>query len=704
MPLSRHHRAVLRSPGFWAILLGWTLLAAVSLWWQERQYRQEVLELARSQADGFYWKIYAYRHWNAKQGGVYVPLSDDIQPNPYLERIPERDVVTPSGRTLTLVNPAYMLRTILDGGDYLFGQKGHLTSLKPINPANRPDLWEESALQAFAGGSREVSGLARLADGEYFRLMRPLAVEAECLRCHAQQGYKVGDIRGGLSASVPMAPLWQVGAGRRQLVLAAHLAIWLVGFVVLYWSALRYLRHVSRGELLQQTLEQNSQFDRITNLPKLPLLVDRLRIAIEQAHRHGEHLAVVCIDLDHFKRVNNSYGHALGDDLIRQVALRLRSAVREGDTLARFGGDSFVLLLTGLAREEDVGGHLSGLLETLAEPFTLVGDSIFITASFGASLYPADGVSAELLLQHADTALHEAKQKGRNTYHLYTAEMQNLAVGRIRLENEIRSGLQREEFELYYQPQIDVASGLMVGVEALVRWRHPDLGLLLPSRFIPLAEETGLIVPLGEWVIRQACRQIVEWDRKDYPPIKVAVNLAPQQLRQPDFIARLTAILAETGAPAQRLSLEITESAAMHEPQTVIETLLKLKELGFFLAIDDFGSGYSSLNYLKLFPIDLLKIDRSFVTDLPDDANSVSIVEAIIAMAASLNLRVLAEGAENELQRAFLARMACHEIQGYCFSPPLPAALLEPNFLAPCQAPPPAPPYGTPCPGGAPCS
>lgn len=663
-------------------LLLWSGVLLASASWNFRQAREALLATAHGEADHYYRKLYDYRHWNARQGGIYVPVSATITPNPYLAGIPERDVRTPSGRLLTLVNPAYMLRKILEVNGPHFGPRGHLTSLRPINPENRPDPWERRALLAFEGGTAEVSGVERLGDGDYYRLMRPLPVETECLKCHAVQGYRLGDIRGGLSASVPLAPLRQRAQGELLTILFAHLPLWGVGAGGIALVGRRFQRQNSRHEKLEETVRRLSQFDKLTGLPNLVLFNDRLRIALAQAHRRQEALAVLCLDLDRFKRINNTLGHAAGDRLLQLVAERLHLALREGDSAARLGGDSFTVLLPGLSGSDEAVRFIDRLQQSLAQPYLVGGEPIYLTTSFGVAVYPADGDDAGVLLKHADNALHRAKEQRRGSWQFYTPEMKGLAMERMALESSLRRALEQEEFVLHYQPQIDAASGRLIGAEALLRWAPPGGGLLAPGAFLAVAEESGLIVPIDLWVLRNVCRQLAAWRAAGLQPPRVSVNLSARQFREPDLVATVAAILSENRVPAELLGLEITESAVMDDVARAATALAELKALGVHLSIDDFGTGYSSLNYLRLFPLDTLKIDRSFVVDLPHDPNSAGIVGAIIALARSLNLAVLAEGAENHAQLAFLRSHDCHDIQGYLFSAPLPAATLAENYLA----------------------
>ncbi len=424
--------------------------------------------------------------------------------------------------------------------------------------------------------------------------------------------------------------------------------------------------------------ERLTHYDPLTGLPNRLLFNARLDHAILRAERDGSLLMLLFIDLDRFKTVNDGLGHAAGDRVLREVGRRLNLSVRAEDTLARLGGDEFAIALEGQGSATQASSMADKLLAALTQPINLDGQEVFVGASIGISTYPADGKDAATLLKNADAAMHQSKEDGRNTARFYNAAMTRSARERLTLEANLRRAIEQQEFLVYYQPQMDVSSGAILGVEALVRWDHPASGLIAPDRFIPLAEDTGLIVPLGEWVLFTACSQARAWmDDANLPPLSVAVNLSPRQFRQPNLAAQVRATLDASGLPPQRLELEITESAVMEKPDQAIATLRALKELGVTLSIDDFGTGYSSLAYLKRFPIDKLKIDQSFMRDIPQDHSDMEIAATIIAMSRNLHLKVLAEGVETEEQLAFLQIHGCDAYQGYLCSRPIPAPELE---------------------------
>ena len=433
------------------------------------------------------------------------------------------------------------------------------------------------------------------------------------------------------------------------------------------------LRETQQRRTFELELERQANFDGLTGLPNRYLLDDRAAQCIVQAKRSGQRVAVLFLDLDNFKYINDSCGHAGGDALLRAVAARLQGAVRESDTVARLGGDEFVIVLSALAQLEDAGKVAQKVIAAFAEPFAAAGQEFHVTASVGVSVYPEDGGDSEQLLKHADAAMYRAKEQGGNGLQFYALEMEAQAEERVALQNALCRALERQEFELHYQPQVDLRSGQIRGVEALIRWRRPGIGLVAPDRFISLTEETGLIVPIGEWVLRTACAQAKAWHSAGHTDLQMAVNVSARQFRQQDIAGLVRCVLADTGLGAKYLELELTESVLMKDSEAAVQTLRQLKQLGVSLSLDDFGTGYSSLSYLKGFPIDYLKIDRSFVRELTTDADDAAICNAIIGLAHNLNIKVIAEGVETEAQMNFLRRQGCDEMQGYYFSRPLPA-------------------------------
>ncbi len=413
--------------------------------------------------------------------------------------------------------------------------------------------------------------------------------------------------------------------------------------------------------------------DQLTGLPNRSLAQDRLQLAIRTAERNETKLALLILDLDSFKTINDSLGHSAGDRLLIEVSRRLSNALRETDTISRLGGDEFLVLLPDLPETEHCIHVLDKLRQNLIEPFPIDEHELTVTLSVGIALYPDDGEDLETLQKKADTAMYRAKQSGRNTYRFFNKEMNDEAIERLAIHSDLLSALGRGEFELYYQPQVQIASGQLLGAEALLRWNHPDNGQMLPGRFIPPAEESGLIVPIGAWVLQEACRTAASWPAQNLPDIQVAVNLSALQFKQGDIEATVTQALESSGLDPQRLELELTESILIQDTEKVLTTIMRLKQLGVRLSVDDFGTGYSSLAYLKSFKVDKLKIDQSFIRDLAQDPDDAAIVRAIITMARSLGLTTIAEGVEDEVTLHHLRLYHCDEVQGYLVSRPLPA-------------------------------
>lgn len=460
-------------------------------------------------------------------------------------------------------------------------------------------------------------------------------------------------------------------------------------------------------KLAEQRIAHLANHDALTHLPNRDLLQDRIRQALTQVvrsgaqqnvawqhaqdgeqpqmRRSGSQGAVLFIDLDQFKAINDSMGHDIGDLLLKQVALRLVSTLRSQDTVARQGGDEFIVVLPSVANAQDAGTVAQKLQDALVLPYQIMGKELHISASIGIAVFPDDGEDADTLLKNSDTAMYHAKEAGRNNYQFFAPQMNQLSAQKQAMGADLRHALKRDELLLHYQPIVDVASGKLVGLEALLRWQHPIQGLISPLQFIPLAEETGLIVPIGKWVLKAACEQLKTWLDLGYEVPQLAINLSVKQFRQKTLIQTIARILEETAIAAHFVELEITESILMDNSDEMIETLLTLNDMGLKLSIDDFGTGYSSLGYLKRFPISTLKIDRSFVQDIVIDPSDASIVAGIISLAHSLRMKVIAEGVETSEQLAILAQQGCDQYQGYYFSKPLSASEIV-TKLQRCQS------------------
>ena len=440
------------------------------------------------------------------------------------------------------------------------------------------------------------------------------------------------------------------------------------------------IRDVSERKAVEKAIEYQAYHDALTGLANRRLFHEHLTLALALAQRRRRLVGVLFLDLDHFKVVNDSLGHSVGDALLKQVSSRLRSAVRDGDTVARVGGDEFTIVLQDLQHRDDAVIVAKKVLRTIGQPFEVPEHRLYVTTSIGITIFPDDGEDAETLLKNADNAMYRAKADGRNTFHMSTHELSRSIAERMTMESALHGAMERNEFEIFYQPQIDLGTMRVVGMEALLRWKHPSRGITPPAEFISLAEERGLIVVIGDWVLRKACEQARQFQIASRQPLRVAVNLSPRQFREQTLVPRVQQAILETGLDPKLLELEITEGVAMENVELTIEVLTQLRSIGIRIAIDDFGTGHSSLSYLKRFPIDALKIDRGFVEDLPDRFEDAAIVRSVIQLAQGLNLRVIAEGVERKEQLDFLREHGCAEVQGYFFGMPMRAADFEKLF------------------------
>ncbi len=443
-------------------------------------------------------------------------------------------------------------------------------------------------------------------------------------------------------------------------------------------------REVQERQRFEEELRRQALYDGLTGLPNRTLLMNRLEHAIELAHRKDQALTLLVIDIDRFKMINDSLGHELGDELLKVAAVRIAESVRSSDTFARLGSDEFALLLPEAMDDAVLLPLIERITQSIAQPVMLGGHEVTVTCSVGCSIYPQDGDDAVTLLRHADTAMDSAKELGRNSVRRYSPSLNPRIQERIETETHLRRALKRDEFLLHYQPLVDLGTGEIVGVEALIRWQHPDWGLVPPLSFIPVAEDSGLIGPIGEWVLRRACAQAAAWNRAGLPPLRMSVNLSAQQFLDPGLEQQVLNALAESGLPPQQLELELTESVSMKNPENTIRILDRFNALGIKLAIDDFGTGYSNLAYLRRFPVHRVKLDRSFVAELTHEESSHVICEAIVAMAHKLSLEIVAEGVDTIEQRDQLMAFDCDLMQGYWYSRPVPAAACETLLRARC--------------------
>jgi len=437
------------------------------------------------------------------------------------------------------------------------------------------------------------------------------------------------------------------------------------------------LKDVTEIKKKEEILYNMEYFDPLTGLPNRSLFADRLNMALAQSKRNNDMCALIILDLDNFKAINDTLGHSVGDMLLKQVAEKIKGYLREVDTVARIGGDEFIIIQPQIKDISDATRAADRILKKFQQPWILEGKEYYITASMGIGIYPNDGEDQQTIFKNADTALYRAKELGRNNYQLYTESMNQKVLQRLDIENSLRRAIEREEFVLFYQPQVDIKTGKIVGLEALLRWYHPDYGLVPPMEFIPIAEESGLIVAIGEWVLKTACIQNKKWLDMGMEPQLISVNLSARQFQQHNVVEVIDRIRCDSGLAPELLALEITESTAMKDLSFTIDVLSQLRKKGIRVSLDDFGTGYSSLNYLRQLPIDTLKIDKSFVRDITANSKEEAIAKTVISLAHKLNLTVVAEGVETWEQLLFLKKEGCDKVQGYLFSKPLPAEDIE---------------------------
>lgn len=797
------------------ILLLWTMMIGTSLFWNFQREHERVFQLAAVEAQANLKKDRAFRLWGVKMGGFYVKVGGETQPSPYMQHIPERDVMTPSGQMLTLYSPAIIMRLLMEAQEELFGIKARITGEKYLNPVNAPDEWERKGLKIVAKTLKGYSEVIELNGQQVLRFMQPMIMEKGCVKCHAWTGIQVGDLRGATDIAIPLAPFQALEHKTRLHLIASHSGLWLlgIGFISFFsyrkmiylkelhqqqrelqnevdkrseaeqqlhltstvfehtseaiiitdsnaliidcnqafsditgysldeikgknpnfsssgyhnkdffksmWNSIKqsgrwsgevwdmrkngevYPKWLSINEVLniegkvshyigvfndiskhketEQKLEQLAFKDTLTNLPNRQLFYDRLEFEIKRTKRKkNAKLALLFIDLDQFKKVNDTLGHHIGDELLKVVAQRLLKCVREKDTVARLGGDEFTVILDDITSSKVCTDIAKKIITEISTPIELQENEYFLGASIGISLYPEDSTEKEILIRNADAAMYHAKENGRGHYQFFSEAINLRNQKRRELEEDLRKAIKNEEFQLYYQPQIETIAEKIIGAEVLIRWNHPKKGLIYPMDFIPIAEENGMIIEIGAWVFKKACKHIQKGLTFGKQVIPIAVNLSAIQFSNEGLIDMIKSTIKQVKIPSDLIELEITESAIMENADKAIEILDELTKLGIRISIDDFGTGYSSLAYLKKFNVDKLKIDREFIKDLPYDKEDVVLTSTMIMLANKLELDVLAEGVETKEQIDFLAQQGCSIVQGYYYSKPLP----EDEFIA----------------------
>jgi len=661
------------------ITLFWSLLVLSSYLFVSSILRAQSIELAKNTARANYEKDLAFREWATSHGGIYVPVDENrTPPSPYLKHMFEQNIKTPSGRELTLMNPAYMLRQMMNEYAGLYGTKAKITSLNPINPDNAPDAWESAALDRFNNGIDEYSEIVKKEGVEVMRFIKPMRTTKGCRSCHTGQGYKVGEISGGISVSVPMNYFYTILEKSILTSYLFHLIIWIIGLLVIAYLFRQREKFLKEQLEYTNRLKELAHYDSLTSLPNRAMFFDYLEKSINMSKRDEKKFAVMFLDLDNFKIINDSHGHHVGDKLLKNVSERMNVLKREYDIFARIGGDEFLFLIFDESAS-NIAHFAQRLVNAFELPFKIDENVFHISGSVGISLYPKDGETSKELLQNADSAMYKAKDLGKNNYQFFTKELNENIKLQMKTSEELRKALKNDEFVLYYQPKIDSRTDEMVGMEALIRWNRPGIGLVMPSEFVWIAEESGFINDIGTWVLKEASRQTVDWKERGFSNITVSVNVSANQFKQRNFIE----IVEQSCLNAQKQScieIELTESLLMDHADEILEKLLKLQELNIKIAIDDFGTGYSSLSYLKRFPVQTIKIDKSFVDDITINQSDLAISQSIIALAKAMNMSVVAEGVETKEQIKILSEIGCNIVQGYYYSKPISAKEVEKFF------------------------
>ncbi len=659
---------------YWLAVTVWTIfIVSISIWFL-KDTDEEMLKLARQEAIVNFKKDLAFRAWGSNHGGVYVPITKQTPPNPYLKDMPERDLITSSGKKLTLLNPAYMLRQLMDSYSDLYGVKSHLTSLRPLNIENIPSAWERKALVAFENGEKELFEVIENGTTSNLHIMRPMIAQEECLACHLNQGYALNDVLGGVSVIVPLQSYIASADIEKQEIITVFILSWSLGLFVICLGGIRSQQRIQERIKYEEKIWHQANFDPLTGLANRNLFMDRLDRALAYAQREKNQLAMLFIDLDRFKDVNDTRGHAVGDQLLKEASNRLKTCIRKMDTVSRLGGDEFTVILPNIDKGSSATIIANKILVELSKPFKLNDYEAHLSASIGITLFPQDGEDSGTLLKNADTAMYCAKAGGHDTYRFFTLEMNQETNNRVDLEQALHRAIDEKEFVLYYQPILNTHDNSLIGAEALIRWHPKNQKQINPGEFIPLAEKSGLIIPLGDWVFQQAASDMAQWDMMGLNLPSLAVNVSSAQFRMVNFCEKLLTFIKNQPHLYSRLTIEITESAFMGEYGEPGKAMIQLREQGINIAIDDFGTGYSSLGYLKRFPVDHIKIDHSFIRDVTSDTEDAALCEAIIAMAHHLGLQVVAEGVETEQHWQFLRERGCDFVQGYYFGRPMPAA------------------------------
>jgi len=663
----------------------WTIVMVTAVCVYLWSNQQQTIETVQTRARSLLERDMMYRDWALTKGGIYVRVGENSQPNPRLAFLPYRDILHPDGGTLTMMTPSNVIQQAFELNAQKDNTLSKITSLKVVNASNQADDWEQKALRAFEAGAVEVSEVASVDGKRYVRTMQPFVTKQKCLKCHASQGFKVGDIRGGLSVSIPLEPALATAQHYDLAIIFLLSFLWLMGLSGIFLQGRKLVRQTvvaMENERLRDQAEMSlhymSNYDRHTNLPNRYLFEERLDSILKAVAGQKGRVAVVAIEIRNLGRIIDTHGESLGRDFLKVSAERLALHVHDDDVLARLSTGR--LICTMLQQDERLGavGGFGAVEEALSQGIDYQEKQFFPMISMGVSFTPDDGSEAGDLIQMASSALDRCVEYGINGFEFYSKSLQAEAMERLTIESGLQVALAENQFVLHYQPQINVGSGELVGFEALLRWKNSAGELIPPNTFIPVAEDNGLILPIGAWVLETACHQAVAFQSEIGRYLQVAVNVSAKQFRDPTLVDHIDRVLKASGLPPDFLEIEITENTFMDDPLKTVEILTDLKIRGIKVAIDDFGTGYSSLTYLKRFPVDRLKIDRSFITDIVENEDDRVLVSLITGLARGLGLEVIAEGVEEPGQRDVLLNLDCALMQGYLYSKPLPAE----EFLA----------------------
>ncbi len=664
--------------------IGWTIMvtAAMSVYlWLDHQY---TIDREKVRAQTLLERDLLYRSWGVSKGGIYIKVSDKHQPNPHLAFLPNRDVFLPDGTMLTLTTPSNITQQAFEISNQAGETLSKITALKVFNPSNVPDMWERNAIKQFKQGVKEVFGVDKLHGKSYIRTMRPFVAGKKCIKCHSAQGYNVGQIRGGLSISIPLDPVLAESRQTTYMVTAMFFGLWCMGMVGISLQCRKLKRqtelaveHERQRDHAETSLYYMTNYDARTNLPNRVLFEERTQSIISQDSNlpqdsnQGNWLTVVMLEMKNFRQLQEMSAESVSDTYLKICAERIASHIHSDDVIARIDENRLIFTLGHHEEQFGICHVFKDILEGLSEPVQLPAGEIFPVAFLGAAFYPNDANDISSLVKMSGAALDRSLEKGEGGFEMYSEMMQSEAVDRISMENSLRKALQDDLFVLHYQPQVDAVTGEVTGAEALLRMQDEKGQLVPPDEFIPVAEESGLIIPIGEWVLRTACIQAVRLQKQTGIKLQMGVNVSARQFSDPALTELVQSILTQTGLAPECLEIEITESTFIGDIDKTIETLTDLKILGVNIALDDFGTGYSSLSYLNRFPIDRLKIDRSFVADIAENEDDRLLVGLIVEMGRKLGLNVIAEGVEDDIQKHLLIGMGCHAMQGFFFGRPL---------------------------------